>query len=94
MVGTVEIGEEIPLTARDAEPNVIITDWSSAGMSGLSAIRLLREQFPETRIIAVSPWDTKSLKMALRECGADELVLGSIVEHELVQAIERAVQNP
>ncbi len=93
IVGTIQIGEERPAAVQDADPNVIIMDWSSTGMGGLSAICLLREQFPEARFIAVSPWDTKSLNFALRECGADELLLGPIVARDLVQAVERAIRR-
>jgi DNA-binding NarL/FixJ family response regulator len=91
MVETVNVGEEGLKIARDTRPDVIVVDLGSAGMGGLRTISLLRDQLSDARIIAVTPCDTKSAKVTARECGADRLVLGSLQDRDLVQAIRRAM---
>ena len=65
-------------TARNTRPDVVVVDMTSVGMSGLCAMAALREQFYYARFVAVSPLNSKSIKITARECGADKLVIGDI----------------
>lgn len=93
MIETVNVGDEGLKAARDTQPDAVVVDVSSAGMGGLRTIALLRDQLSAARIIAVSPCDTRSAKIAARECGADRFVVESLQGREFVRAIRKAVSG-
>jgi len=88
-----EDGEAMLTTARSLKPTVIVVHLNAAGMRRYHTMYQLREEFPDARIIAASPLDTKSIKFAAREAGADELVVGSNVDRDLLAAIRRALSR-
>jgi DNA-binding NarL/FixJ family response regulator len=88
-----EDGEAMLTTARSLKPTVIVVHLSAAGMRRYHTMYQLREEFPDAKIIAASPLDTKSIKFAAREAGADELVVGSNVDRDLLAAIRRALSR-
>ena len=88
-----EDGEAMLATARSLKPTVIVVHLNEAGMRRYHTMYQLREEFPDAKIIAASPLDTKSIKFAAREAGADELVVGSNVDHGLLAAIRRALSR-
>ena len=93
VVAADEDGEAALTTARSVKPAVIVVHLKAAGMRRFNTMCLLREEFPAARIIAVSPWDTKSIRFSARESGADQLVVGSNPDRDLVDAIRRALSR-
>jgi CheY-like chemotaxis protein len=88
-----EDGEAMLTTARSLKPTVIVVHLNEAGMRRYHTMYQLREEFPDAKIIAASPLNTKSIKFAAREAGADELVLGSNVDRDLLAALRRALSR-
>ena len=88
-----EDGEAMLTTARSLKPTVIVVHLNAAGMQRYQTMYQLREEFPDAKIIAASPLDTKSIKFAAREAGADELVVGSNVDRDLLAALRRALSR-
>jgi len=93
VVAADEDGEDALTTARSVKPSVIVVHLKAAGMRRFNTMCLLREEFPDARIIAVSPWDTKSIRFSARESGADQLVAGSNPDRDLVDAIRRSLSR-
>jgi CheY-like chemotaxis protein len=87
VLDTADLDEEGILNARGTHPDVVVVDLSAAGMSGFRTITKIREQLPDTRVIAVSPYATKSIRYTARESGAHRLLLGDFQGRDLVDAI-------
>lgn len=94
MVVTADIAEDGLTIAEDTRPDVVVVDLSSAGMSGLRAMAILREQLPDARLVAVSPVNSKSMKIAARECGADKLILGDTQGKSFGRDLRSAILSP
>jgi GAF domain-containing protein len=75
-VATTDIDDVGLSMAKTVHPEVVVVDMTSVGMSGLRAISALREQLYYALLVAVSPVNSKSIKIAARECGADNLIMG------------------
>lgn len=91
VVGEAANGEEA-LDQTDAlSPNVILMDLLMPVMSGLDAIPVIRERFPDVEIIALtSVLDNGSVVRAIR-AGAIGYLLKDTQSDELVRSIKAAV---
>jgi two-component system nitrate/nitrite response regulator NarL len=56
--------------ADELRPSVILLDVSMPGTNGLNTARLLREKFPELKIVIISQHDPKQLLLRSLEVGA------------------------
>ena len=57
VVGVAASGREALEKARDLHPDVVLMDFSMAGMDGLEAGALIREEHDETKIVILSIHD-------------------------------------
>jgi NarL family two-component system response regulator LiaR len=79
--------------AQKANPDVILMDLLMPGMSGIEAIRRLRElKIPSKVLVLTSTLEDQLVKQAL-QAGAQGYVLKAIRSAELVQSIERVAQG-
>ena len=79
--------------AQKLEPDVILMDLLMPGMSGIEAIRRLRElKIPSKVLVLTSTLEDQLVKQAL-QAGAQGYVLKAIRSAELVQSIERVAQG-
>jgi DNA-binding NarL/FixJ family response regulator len=68
-------------------PDLSLIDVDMPGISGIGAIRILRENIPEMKILVLSSYnDEKYIRDAMR-AGADGYVLKSVSTSELVRII-------
>jgi len=86
-----DLADEGLRMAQELKPDTVVFDLNSAGMSGLHTMALLRDSLPEARIFGVSPYASKSLKIAARESGADALVVGTLHGRHLKRALRKAI---
>jgi two-component system, NarL family, response regulator LiaR len=90
LVGEAESGEAaIPLCA-EALPDVILMDMVMPGMDGASATRLIRQQFPQIQVIALTSFKEGALIRSALEAGAIGYLLKDVSADELAQAIRSA----
>jgi DNA-binding NarL/FixJ family response regulator len=67
VVGTAADGDEAIELARDLRPDVILMDLRMPGRDGVAAIRVLRERFPQIKVIVLTTYaDDRSVVEALR----------------------------
>lgn len=81
--------ETVRVTER-LKPDVLILDLNMAGLSGLEALRILRERSPQTRIVILSFHSSNAFIAQALKNGAVGYVLKGSPEEDLVGAVREA----
>ena len=87
VVGDAADGEQGVEAATRLRPDVILLDLVMPALDGISAMRLLRERLPETRVIVLTSFlDDDKLLPAIR-AGAAGYLLKNAEPQEVVRAV-------
>ncbi|TLM90546.1 response regulator [Hymenobacter jeollabukensis] len=78
-----ELLDMLPATPAD----VVLMDLNMPGVSGFEAVPLLREQFPQVRVLILSMLDHEKYVQQVLEAGALGYVLKNASKEEIVHAI-------
>ena len=90
IVGVASDGlEAVRLTER-LKPDVLVLDLMMPGLSGLEALRILRERCPRTRILILSMYSSTAFITQALQNGAIGYVLKGCSEETLVRAVREA----
>jgi NarL family two-component system response regulator LiaR len=90
IVGEASDGQQVLNLCRKVKPDVVLMDLVMPGKSGIEAIRDLRLNLPQIKIIALTSFQEPDLvKEALRE-GAISYLLKNVSGRDLVTAIRSA----
>ena len=90
VVGEAENGEEAILLTRELSPDVVLMDLLMPVMDGITAIAIIRRDFPETEVIALtSVLEDEAVIKAMR-AGAIGYLLKDTQAEELRRAIKAA----
>ena len=90
LVGEASSAEEASRLSR-VRPDVVLMDPEMRGMSGAAATRLIRECWPQTRIIALTTgFKSESLLRGILKAGVTRCLLKNVSAEELVDAIRAA----
>jgi two-component system response regulator NreC len=81
--------ETVRLTER-LKPDVLVLDLMMPGLSGLEALRILRERSPRTRVVVLSIYSSVAFITQALQLGATGYVLKGCTEENLVRAIREA----
>jgi len=81
--------ETVRLTER-LKPDVLVLDLMMPGLSGLEALRILRERSPRTRIVILSMHSSNAFIAQALQNGAIGYVLKGDTEENLVRAVREA----
>jgi DNA-binding NarL/FixJ family response regulator len=93
LAGEAADGEAALESYRELRPDVVLMDLRMPVMDGLSAIRAIREEFPEARIVALTTYDgDEDIHRALA-LGARGYLLKDMLRTELLQVIRRVHQG-
>ena len=90
IVGVASDGlEAVELTER-LKPDVLVLDLMMPGLSGLEALRILRERSPRTRAVILSMYSSSAFVAQALQNGAVGYVLKECTEENLVRAVREA----
>ncbi len=93
VTGAVGDGEALLAAARRLRPDVIVTDLSMPGLSGLDVLIQLKAEHSESKIVVLTMHnDGKRAAEALR-AGASGFLLKESAGEELISAINQALQG-
>ena len=93
VVGAVGDGEALLEAARKLRPDVIVTDLSMPGLTGLDVLILLKAERIESKVVVLTMHnDGKRATEALR-AGASGFLLKESAGEELITAINQALQG-
>jgi len=91
IIGSVSRDEAIQVE-QSLRPEVILLDLDASGQSNVEAISILRSVMPKVGLIVLSMLDIASFRQAALQAGADEFVLKSALNTDLLPAILRVAR--
>lgn len=92
-VGYCHTAEDGLAVAKNLDPEIIILDIRMPGMSGLVALPLFRERFPEAFVIMVTAFHDMETTIRSTQGGAMEYIHKPIDIEELDRAIDTAISR-
>jgi len=93
LVGVVHDGRALLKSAEELRPDVIVTDISMPLLNGLDAVRQIRAQRPETRIIILTMHRDTHLAAEAFRAGVSGYLLKVSPGEELVKAVREVAQG-
>ena len=90
LVGEAANGEQALKLCSQAKPNVVLMDLVMPGMDGATCTRLIREQCPDTQILALTSFKEQELVQGVLQAGAIGYLLKDVSADELANAIRAA----
>ncbi len=93
VVGTVGDGHQLIDAAKRLRPDVIVTDLSMPGLSGLDVLARLNAEHVESKVIILTMHDDADVASLAMRGGASGFLLKESAGDELVAAIRQALQG-
>jgi NarL family two-component system response regulator LiaR len=90
LAGEASSGEEALRACGIHTPDVVLMDVVMPGMNGAEATRKIRQQFPDTQVIALTSYKEDELMQQTLQSGAIGYLLKNVSADELVRAIRAA----
>ncbi|MCP4360439.1 MAG: response regulator transcription factor [Chloroflexi bacterium] len=90
IVGEAKNGRLALAQCAETHPDVILMDLMMPVMDGPAAIRLIREQYPQIQIVALTSFEEEELVQQAMAAGAIGFLYKDVEEEELVGAIRAA----
>ena len=90
LVGEADGGKACIELCTKARPDVVLMDMKMPGMDGVTATRLIHEQFPAIRVITLTSYKDGNLIQNALQAGAIGYLLKDVSADELVKAIHAA----
>lgn len=90
LVGEARNGDEAIRMCEDLNPDVVLMDLVMPGMNGAEATSIIREQHPETQVIALTSYKEEELVQGVLKAGAIGYLLKNVTGDELADAIRAA----
>jgi NarL family two-component system response regulator LiaR len=93
LVGQASNGEEAVQLCREYQPDIVLMDVVMPQMNGIEATRLIRQEFPDTKILALSSFEDEDSVRDMLLAGASGYLLkhGSI--DDLADTIRAAISD-
>jgi DNA-binding NarL/FixJ family response regulator len=93
VVGAVGDGHELMEAAKRLRPDLIVTDLSMPGLSGLDVLARLRAEHIDSKVIVLTMHNDPDLATRAVRAGASAFLLKNSAGEELLDAIHQAVEG-
>lgn len=93
LVGEARNGEEAVRLCIQARPDVVLMDLMMPVMDGAAATRLIRENQPQTQVIALTSFKEQELVQATIQAGAIGYLLKDVSADALANAVRAAAEG-
>ena len=87
VVGTADDGDKAIAAVESLNPDLILMDIEMPKMNGIEVTQILRQKFPELKILVLSTHDKKEYVRQIISAGADGYILKNTSAIDLVSAI-------
>lgn len=91
LVGEAGDGEEALRLCERLQPDVILMDLLMPKMDGVTAIKAIKDRWPQIQIIVLTSFKEKEYVEGALKAGANGYLLKDVSAEELVNAVRRAV---
>jgi two-component system nitrate/nitrite response regulator NarL len=92
IIGMCNDGEELIEMVRRCKPKIVLTDIKMPKIDGISATKIIKKEFPDTKVIAFSMFDQEEAIMQMIDAGASGYLLKNSPLEEVLIAL-RSVSN-
>lgn len=89
IAGEAEDGKQAIELYRKYRPDIVTMDITMPGMSGLDAVKEIKEEFPEAKIIMCSAMGQQRMGVEAIEAGAKDFIVKPFDELRVTEAIRR-----
>ncbi len=89
IAGEAEDGKQAIELYRKYRPDIVTMDITMPGMSGLDAVKEIKEEFPEAKIIMCSAMGQQRMVVEAIEAGAKDFIVKPFDELRVTEAIRR-----
>jgi two-component system response regulator NreC len=93
VIGEASNGSEALKMVKDLEPDVVLMDIAMPDMSGLEATRRIRNEFPKTKVIALTQYEDKEFVFPIIEAGASGFISKVAASSDLASGIRSVFQG-
>jgi CheY-like chemotaxis protein len=87
VVGQAADGRQAVLMTRELDPDVVVMDISMPELNGIEATRIITDENPRVRIIALSMHQQEEMASAMLAAGAERYLTKGGPAEDLVQAV-------
>ena len=88
VVGEAATAEDALQTVEKSDPDVILMDISMPGMGGIKATKLIRDRYPDVKVVILTMLDQEGYVYEAVKAGATGYMLKSTSSDELLRAIK------
>lgn len=81
----------LEIVERDS-PALVLLDYMMPGMDGMSALRQIRERFPDTYVVMFTGKGSEEIAVELMKGGASDYILKPFNNQDLVERIENVLR--
>ncbi|MED1472543.1 response regulator [Bacillus salipaludis] len=92
VVGEAENGMEAIQLFKELKPDMVTMDITMPEMSGLEAIKVIRRDFPEAKVIMCSAMGQQKIIMEAIEAGAKDFIVKPFDDCRVMEALNRALK--
>jgi len=88
-----ENGQELMLSLEDQQPDVILMDLKMPLLDGVESTKIIREKFPQIKVLVVTMYESDKFIIHLMENGANGYLLKNAAPKEIIKAIYTVHEN-
>ncbi|HWO98864.1 MAG TPA: response regulator [Bacillus sp. (in: firmicutes)] len=89
VIGEAENGQEAIELYRSLKPDLMTMDITMPHMSGIEAVKKIKEEFPEAKIVMCSAIGQQKMVVEAIEAGAKDFIVKPFDEIRVLDAIKR-----
>ena len=93
VAGEAENGKEVLELYEKIMPDVVTLDIMMPEMSGIQALKEIKERYPESRIIMSASMGQQNLVVEAIRAGAADFFIKPVQAEKVVEAIEKALRH-
>ncbi|MGP7817824.1 response regulator [Niallia sp. 01092] len=92
VVGEGENGKEAIRLYRELDPDIVTMDITMPEMSGLEAVKEIRKEFSDAKVIMCSAMGQQKMVVEAIEAGAKDFIVKPFDENRVIDAINRVLR--
>jgi two-component system, chemotaxis family, chemotaxis protein CheY len=91
IVGEAENGREAIDLYRELKPELVTMDITMPEMSGLEAMKEIRQEFPDAKVVMCSAMGQQKMVVEAIEAGAKDFIVKPFDEGRVLEAVNRVL---